>query len=87
MNPNEESIEGIRAYGSLRDIPESVDTVTLYVRPEISSGLIDDILAANPRRVIMNPGTENEELASAAAQTGIQILRACTLVLLSTGQF
>jgi predicted CoA-binding protein len=87
VNPNLDVVVGLKAYPSLRDIPEQVDTVTLYVRPEVSSKLIDDILAVNPRRVIMNPGTENEELASAAAKAGIQVLRACTLVLLSTGQF
>jgi len=87
VNPNVDAIEGLRAYSSLREIPEPIDTMTLYVRPAISSKLVDDILAANPRRVIMNPGTENEELASAAAQAGIQVLRACTLVMLSTGQF
>jgi len=87
VNPNLESIEGIKAYHTLKDITEPVDTVTLYVRPEISSKLVDDILAVNPRRIIMNPGAENQDLASAAAQSGIQVLRACTLVLLSTGKF
>ena len=87
VNPTLESIQGLKSYPTLRDIPDSVDTVTLYVRPEISSKLVDDILAANPRRIIMNPGTENEDLASAAARARIQVLRACTLVLLSTGQF
>jgi predicted CoA-binding protein len=87
VNPNEETVIGLKAYASLRDIPEPIDTVTIYVRPEISSKLRDDILAVKPRRIIMNPTTENDELAEAAEAQGIEVVRACTLVMLTTGAF
>jgi predicted CoA-binding protein len=87
INPKKTEIDGLDCYPSLHDFPEPVDTVTLYVRPAISSGLIDDILAAEPRRVIMNPGTENDALEAECGKHGIEVLRACTLVMLSTGQF
>ena len=87
VNPTKETVDGLKCYPSLRDVPEQIDTITLYLRPSISSQLIDDILSVKPRRVIMNPGTENDELATACKQNGIEVVRACTLVMLKTGQF
>jgi hypothetical protein len=40
-----------------------------------------------PKRVIFNPGTENPELELMLKQKGIEAERACTLVLLSLGQY
>lgn len=64
-----------------------VDTVTLYLNPANQKEYYDYILSLHPRRLIFNPGAENEELASLARAQGIQAVEACTLVLLSTGQF
>ncbi|MHB0999778.1 MAG: CoA-binding protein [Armatimonadota bacterium] len=87
VNPTKDSIEGIKCYPSIKDISDPIDTVTLYVRPSVSSEMTDDIIAAEPRRVIMNPGTENDDLAKACEDIGIQVVFACTLVLLGTDQF
>lgn len=64
-----------------------VDTVTLYLNARFQKEYYDYILSLNPKRIIFNPGTENEELAELAAQNNIIPLEACTLVLLSTGKY
>ncbi len=64
-----------------------VDTVTLYLNPANQKEYYDYILSLHPRRLIFNPGAENPELAGLAQAKGIQTMEACTLVLLSTGQF
>jgi predicted CoA-binding protein len=64
-----------------------VDTVTLYLNPANQKQYYDYILSLNPKRIIFNPGTENRELASLAKNNGIETLQACTLVMLSTGQY
>ncbi|HXB10105.1 MAG TPA: CoA-binding protein [Puia sp.] len=64
-----------------------VDTVTLYLNPGMQKEYYDYILSLHPKRIIFNPGAENEELARLAQANGIQPLEACTLVLLSTGQY
>lgn len=87
VNPARESIDGIKVYPSLRDVGVPIDTISIYVRPSISSEMTEEILAARPRRVIMNPGTENRELADRCEQNGIQVIRGCTLVMLQTNQF
>ena len=73
---------------SIESIVETeIDTIAVYVNPEISSGLIEQIIQVKPRRVIFNPNTENPELASKLAAAGIETIEACTLVMLRTGQF
>ena len=66
---------------------ENVDTITLYLNPERQKMYYDYIVSLNPKRIIFNPGTENEELAVLAEENGIKTMEACTLVMLSTGQF
>lgn len=64
-----------------------VDTVTLYLNPENQKQYYDYIVSLHPKRIIFNPGTENEELEKFAAQNNITAIEACTLVLLATGQY
>ena len=64
-----------------------VDTVTLYLNPLHQKAYYDYILSLHPRRIIFNPGAENDELEALARQNGIATQEACTLVLLSTGQY
>lgn len=64
-----------------------VDTVTLYLNPTNQIPYYDYILSLNPKRIIFNPGTENEVLEKLASANGIKTMNACTLVLLSTNQY
>jgi predicted CoA-binding protein len=87
VNPAYAEVEGMTCFPSLAEIGEPVHTVTLYLGPARSTPLINEILAANPQRIIMNPGAENEDLAAAASGAGIEVVEACTLVMLRTGLF
>ena len=64
-----------------------IDTITLYLNPGNQKKYYDYILGLMPKRIIFNPGTENEELEALAKMKGIKTLEACTLVMLSTGQY
>lgn len=66
---------------------EQVDTVTLYLSPKNQVQYYDYILSLNPKRIIFNPGTENDVLAEMAHEKGIETMEGCTLVMLSTGQY
>ena len=81
--------------GQVVDVPfsperpalEEIDTITLYLAPDKQPPFYDYILSLKPRRIIFNPGTENPELEALAEAQGILCTEACTLVLLSTGQY
>lgn len=66
---------------------ENVDTITLYLNPANQKPYYDYILSLKPKRVIFNPGTENMELERLLDSHDIEPVEACTLVLLSTGQY
>lgn len=66
---------------------DDIDTITLYINPQLQEEYYNYILSLKPRRIIFNPGTENNELQQLAKDNGIQPLEACTLVMLSTNQY
>jgi uncharacterized protein len=66
---------------------EGIDTVTMYVGPRNQPSLYEYILRQKPRRIIFNPGAENPEFEAMAEAEGIETEEACTLVLLSIGQY
>jgi predicted CoA-binding protein len=87
VNPAFPEILGQKCYGSIAQVPERIDTATLYLGKARSDPLIGEILQANPRRIILNPGAENSELAAQAQARGIEVLEDCTLVMLRSGTF
>ena len=68
-------------------IHTGIHTIMMYINPEKQRPLYDYILRTNPQRLIFNPVTENEELSNLANAHGIKTETACTLVLLSLGQY
>lgn len=87
VHPTLTEVHGLRVYRSLKEIPVPLDTVTIYLSPENQKNVTSDLLTSSARRVIFNPGTENPDLADQLRQRGKEVLHACTLVLLTTGQF
>lgn len=73
----------------IKDNPtiNDVDTITLYLNPDNQKPYYNYILSLKPKRIIFNPGTENDELQKLASEQGIKTMDACTLVLLSTNQY
>lgn len=87
VNPAFDEILGEKCYPKIVDVPDPIDTVTLYLGKARSDPLIPDILATSPRRIIMNPGAENSDLAEKASDAGIEVVEDCTLVMLRSGSF
>lgn len=66
---------------------ENVETVTLYVGPQNQEAWQDYIISLHPKRVIFNPGTENSAFEKMLSEKGIEPVEACTLVMLSIGNY
>lgn len=66
---------------------EGIDTVTLYIGPRHQPDYYSYVVSLKPRRVIFNPGTENAEFEALLTRHDIEPIEACTLVMLSTGQY
>ena len=87
VHPLLKKIAGVPAVQALSQINDRVNTLTLYVGPERGRKLLEDMIELRPDRVIMNPGTESDYIGEQLTTNGISVLRACTLVMLRTGQF
>lgn len=68
------------------EIP-NVHTVLIYVGSANQGEIVDYIITLRPKRVIFNPGTENPEFEQLLESYDIQVVRACSLVLIGTGRF
>lgn len=80
------SVRGIQIENTKVDLKD-IDTVTLYLSPKNQAVYYDYLLSINPRRVIFNPGTINPELIKKLEKKGIEVVDACTLVMLSANTF
>ena len=80
VNPNAETVEGLRSYASIKQIPVKLDRVSLYVPPEIGVTLLPEIAAAHPKELFINPGAESDELLERARELGLDPIQACSIV-------
>jgi predicted CoA-binding protein len=99
INPKYENIEGLLCFSDLRKLKEhmntssesdeqkQIHTICLYLNPSLLKEHVKSIIDIKPKRVIFNPGTEDDEVAIRLEQNNIEALFACTLVLLATHQF
>ncbi|MGE0172564.1 MAG: CoA-binding protein [Oligoflexales bacterium] len=87
VHPQSMQIHGISTFSSLDMVPKPIDIITMYVGPERGEALAHDIILARPRIIVFNPGSESPALQRALGAAAIPYTEACTLVMLSTGQF
>lgn len=87
VNPRLKEIDGTPCLPSLSAVDGPVDTVTVYLRPQLLQPLLPEIVAKKPRRVILNPGTEDGAIEDQLTRSHIPVQKACTLVLLKTNQY
>ena len=79
-------IEGVKIQNKTR-VFEDVHTVTLYMNSKNQEPFYEYILDLKPKRIIFNPGAENEELRKLAQERGIEAINACTMTMLAIGTF
>jgi len=87
VSHRDEVILGVPCLHKLSDYEGPLDTLTLYLSPNRQMQVMSELVAAKPRRVIFNPGTESIESKRQFERAGIMTEEACTLIMLQTGQF
>jgi uncharacterized protein len=87
VNPTPFSLPGLDVVPSVAALPTGLHTLTVYLSSEKSLAMADAVVKYGFARVIFNPGAENPELAARLRSAGVEVLEACTLVMLATGQF
>lgn len=72
VNPNETEVLGEKAYPDLASVPDPVDIVNIFRRPEYVPEIVNQAIAKGAKVVWMQPGTENYDAADAAEAAGIK---------------
>ena len=86
IGAKESEVLGLKIHTSPVELCE-IDTVTLYVNSKRQRDWYDYVIKLNPKRVIFNPGTENENFSHRLIGNNIEATNACTLVMLSVGNY
>jgi predicted CoA-binding protein len=74
VNPNIQSVLGEKAYSSLKDVPEKIDVVDIFRRPEFIPEVVDQAIALRIPAVWMQEDVIHEQAAEKARQAGIFVV-------------
>ncbi len=80
INLHEETIEGLPALRSVLDVPEDLDRVSMYLPPEKTFDLLEDIAKKGTKELFLNPGSESTEVVEKARSLGVKTVVACSIV-------
>lgn len=74
VNPTATEILGEKAYPDLRSVPEKIDVVQVFRKPEDVPPVVDDAIRAGAKVIWMQEGIVNEEAAQKARDAGLQVV-------------
>ncbi len=81
INPIAETIEGLKCYPSIGAAPLTRwDRVSVYLPPNKSLALLDELQHVAVNEVWFNPGSADQRVRDRAAELGIEIIEACSIV-------
>lgn len=82
INPHAASVEGLRAYRSVLDVPGHIDMATVYVQPDVGLTLLAEFGRKGIPEIWINPGAESPELLAEARRLNLNVITACSIVAL-----
>ncbi|KAB2646700.1 MAG: CoA-binding protein [Verrucomicrobia bacterium] len=80
VNPKEDTVEGLRAYKSVSEIPLRPKMISVYLPPLVLMKILPDITARGCDELWVNPGTESDEVIAEAERLGLNVIQACSIV-------
>ncbi len=80
IHPHETTIEGLRVYRSVLDVPGTIDMASFYVPPDIGEQVIEDVARKGIAEVWLNPGAESDALIAKARALSIHPIVACSII-------
>lgn len=80
VNLSEAKIEGHRVFRSVRDVPVDLDVILVYLPPDKTLAVLDDIAAKGSRELYINPGAEDAAVVARAKSLGLDPILACSII-------
>jgi uncharacterized protein len=80
VNPNEWEVLGEKSYARLEGIPEAVDIVDIFRRPEFVPGIVESAIRIRARGVWLQEGVVHSEAAERARSAGLFVIQDCCIL-------
>jgi uncharacterized protein len=80
INPNEQEVEGHKAYASVLDVPGAIDMATVYVPPRAGVKIMEQLAQKGIPEVWLNPGADGSEVVAKARALGLKTIQACSII-------
>jgi len=74
VNPTLDEVLGEKAYSSLCDVPEEIDVVDIFRKPEAVPEIVDEAIAVGAKVVWMQEGIAHNAAADKARASGLQVV-------------
>ncbi len=74
VNPEETEVLGEKAYPDLASVPEPVEIVDIFRRPEYIPAIVDEAIAIGAKVIWMQQGIVNETAAATARAAGLEVV-------------
>ncbi len=74
VNPNEKEILGKTSYPDLSSVPEKVEVVDIFRRPEQVMPIVEEAIKIGAKAVWMQKGIVSEEAAAKAENAGLLVV-------------
>lgn len=74
VNPQAEEVLGMTSYPDLSSVPEPVDVVDIFRRPEEVPAIVEEAIKIGAKAVWMQKGVINEEAATRAREAGLLVV-------------
>lgn len=87
VNPRGGEIEGVEAFTSLADLPETVQGVSIITPPSVTERVVEEAAAHGAKAVWMQPGAESLDAIRKARELGLEVLAGGPCVLVDLPRF
>lgn len=85
VNPKAPSIEGLKAYASLSDLPKPVRGISVITPPEVTEQVVEEAATAGVKRIWMQPGAESLAAVQRAEALGLEVIWGGPCILVVAG--
>ncbi len=80
VSPKYDEIDGVKAYKSLKDLPEKVDVVDFVVNPKVGLSVLDEVIEEGIESIFLQPGTRDPQIIKKATDNQVNVALSCVLV-------
>jgi len=74
VNPNETEVLGEKCYARLEDVPEKVDMVNVFRRPEHVPEIVESAIRIGAKSLWLQEGVVHERAAHRAREAGLEVV-------------